>query len=73
MFYSITLVLIISGLIAGLTLLVHILYRRGFWNYAQQASLHRLMYTGCFVQLIGVTSFVVYIVMGSLYQTGKVP
>ena len=65
-------VLRIAGVFAAVALTVHILYRRGYWTYDRHASLVRLMYTGCFVQLTGVTAFVVYLVFGCMYQTGKI-
>ena len=64
-------VLWFTGIIAAVALTVHVLYRRDFWTYGAHASLTRLMYTGCFVQLAGVVGFIVYLIFGSMHQTGK--
>ncbi|XP_033758486.1 heme transporter hrg1-A-like [Pecten maximus] len=54
-----------SGLVAGLTLLLHIQYYRKISKglYIERTSLSRLMLLGCFIQLAGVCGFVVYLTL----------
>ena len=61
----------LAGLIAAVCLMVHILWVKKFWAADEHKSLVTLMYSGCFIQLIGVCSFVVYLVLGfTNHQTG---
>ncbi|XP_069109120.1 heme transporter hrg1-B-like [Argopecten irradians] len=54
-----------SGLVAGLTLVLHIWYCRkvNAGGQIDRSSLSRLMLLGCCVQLAGVCSFVVYLTL----------
>jgi len=53
------------------TAVMHVYYAKRRFTYDNSHLLKLLMYVGCFVQLAGVVSFVVYLVLGCLYQTGK--
>ncbi|XP_060070086.1 heme transporter hrg1-B-like [Ylistrum balloti] len=54
-----------SGIVAGLTLLVHIYYCRKVAKglHIQPTSLSRCMLLACFIQLAGVCGFVVYLTL----------
>ncbi|KAK3104769.1 hypothetical protein FSP39_009773 [Pinctada imbricata] len=62
---------LMSGCTAAITLTVHICYLRGVWE-TRYGSLKFLMLFGCFIQLIGVCGFVVYLTLAIVNKQGLI-
>ncbi|XP_067945856.1 heme transporter hrg1-A-like [Watersipora subatra] len=57
---------LLSGIVAGITLAVHVMHRRRRWSLDSDGSLIALQYTGVVIQMLSAAAFIVYMVLGCL-------